>query len=146
MVFLLLVVLISTATSDPVAEYLERTSKSRIIVPFQKRSTSQRQTEAACSQPGGDKVTCSDSSSPHRCHSSPGDDTDSVLGEPAAKKHKPHDTDHRTEDVVRDHMTRDTTKEELKKKVTCGKWQTFYSNKARYLKTWSFIPMRYHNN
>ena len=118
MVFLLLVVLISTATSDPVAEYLERTSKSRIIVPFQKRSTSQRQTEAACSQPEGDKVTCSDSLSPHRCDSSPGGD--SVLGEPAAKKHK-HDTDHRTEDVVRDHTTRDTTKEELKKKVTCGK-------------------------
>jgi len=131
MVFLLLVFLISTATSDPVAEYLERTSKSRIIVPFQKRSTSQRQTEAACSQPEVDKVTCSDSSSPHRCDSSPGDDSDSVLGEPAAKKHKPHDTDHRTDAVVRDHMTRDSTKEELKKKVTCGKWQTFYSKRVR---------------
>lgn len=119
--FLPLVLCISTATSDPVSEYLERTSKSRIIVPFQKRSASQRQTDATCSRLDVNKDRGSNSSSPHCCDSSPADDSDSLLDEPAAKKHKPHHVDHRTDHVIRDHMIRDATKEELKKKVTCGK-------------------------
>lgn len=118
-----------TATTDPVAEYLERSSKSHIIVPFQKRAASQRQAAAACSRLDVSKEsTLSDNTPNHRSATSPAGDHDCVLDEPAAKRHKPQHVEHGTDHAIRNQVIRDGAKEELKKKVTCGKYLPFLFN------------------
>ena len=63
--------------------------------------------------------------SPRYCDATPAGDHDNSTDEPAAKKHKSHHVEHRTDNAIGNNKINDGTREELKKKVTCGKYITF---------------------